>query len=331
MLFPMIGNELLGISDAQEVTLCSPPKPTSYAWGKWNLEKWRENLKGEGITIAILDTGIYRSHDAFKPDNEFVPKISALSKNFCNGDEDDINDEDGHGTACAGIAAGMPFIGYLGGVAPGAQLIVCKVVVKRDEVKIKIKIKTILKALKYLEEVSKRNTINVVSMSLGFPEADNPTLNQQKNMRDLRTTIKRLQNMGIICVAAAGNGGTHPENHPVFSPAKFDCTIAVGAHDTLWHRYKCSPSSPEVDFTTLGEEVCIPKKDEEKGLGYMSGTSMATPAVAGLIACIVRMQQQYMRKENPDFDFVKGVLKKMIGKNTEEKVLYPYKYFTKYI
>ena len=259
----MIGNELLGISDAQEVTLCSPPKPTCYAWGKWNLKKeWRENLKGEGITIAILDTGIYRSHDAFKPDDEFVQKISALSKNFCNGDEDDINDEDGHGTACAGIAAGMPFSGYLGGVAPGAELIVCKVVAKRDEVKIK----TILKALKYLEEVSKRNTINVVSMSLGFPESDNPTLNQQKNMRDLRTTIKRLQNMGIICVAAAGNGGTHPENHPVFSPAKFDGTIAVGAHDTLWNRSKFSPSSPEVDFTTLGEEVCT-KERRREGIG----------------------------------------------------------------
>ena len=92
----MIGNELLGISDAKEVTLCSPPKPTCYAWEKWNLkEEWREKLKGEGITIAILDTGIYRSHDAFKPDNEFVPKTSDLSKNFCNGNEHNISDTDG--------------------------------------------------------------------------------------------------------------------------------------------------------------------------------------------------------------------------------------------
>ena len=167
-------------------------------------------------------------------------------------------------------------------------------------------------------------------MSLGFPEADNPTPNQQKNMRDLRTRITRLKIKGIVCVAAAGNGGTHPENHPVFSPARFDCTIAVGAHDTHWNRSKFSPSSPEVDFTTLGEVVCVPKKGEEKELVYMSGTSMATPAVAGLIACIVRMQQQVLKKENPNFDFVKSVLKEMIGKNSNNKVLYPYKYFNEY-
>ena len=178
-----------------------------------------------------------------------MPKISDLSKNFCNGDEDDISDTDGHGTACAGIAAGMPFNGYRGGVAPDAELIICKVVAKRDEVKIK----TILKALKYLEEVSKENKIHVISISLGFSEAT-------PNQPDLRTTITRLKNKGIICVAAAGNGGTHPENHPVFFPARFDCTIAVGSHDTYWNRSKFSPSSSEVDFTTLGEEVCVPRK-----------------------------------------------------------------------
>ena len=116
----------------------------------------------------------------------------------------------------------MPFNGYPGGVAPGAELIICKVVEKQD----KVEIKTILKALKYLEEVSKGNKIHVISMSLGFPEADNPTPNQ-RNMRDLRTTITRLKNKGIICVAAAGNGGTHPENHPVFCPARFDCTMQL--------------------------------------------------------------------------------------------------------
>ena len=58
---------------------------------------------------------------------------------------------------------------------------------------------------------------------------------------------------------------------------------------------------------------------------------MATPAVAGLIACIVRMLPQYMKKENPDFDFVKGVLKEMIGQNNpDEKIIFPSKYLKEY-
>jgi len=103
----------------------------NFARAFWEIE-CVDVLNGENIVIAILDSGIQASHRAFEG-----RILIEHSQNFCSGIPDDPNIDDtcGHGTRCAGIAAGNEFVytmspdkfTFLGGVAPKAKLIICKV------------------------------------------------------------------------------------------------------------------------------------------------------------------------------------------------------------
>ena len=80
---------------------------------------------GAGTTIAILDTEINKKHQAFS-NNKIIE-----CKNFVPGECDDCNDENGHGTQCAGVACGLERTSddgvTLKSAAPGAKLLVCKI------------------------------------------------------------------------------------------------------------------------------------------------------------------------------------------------------------
>ena len=128
-------------------------------------------MNGENIVIAILDSGIQTSHRAFEG-----RILKEYSRNFCSGASDAHNTDDmyGHGTRCAGIAAGNQFeytmspctsdkFTFPGGVAPKAKIIMCKVTHDNSP-----SLKAVEDALQHICNLHEECHVHVVCMSFGF-------------------------------------------------------------------------------------------------------------------------------------------------------------------
>ena len=289
-----------------------------------NSETFR-NLDGSSTVIAILDTGVRDSHSAF--DSETIWKEKSRHFCTCKGSclcQPYNIDYDGHGTCCAGIAAGRYFEKYPGGVANKAKLIICKVGEKRDS----ISAQAVIKALQYIIELQKTDEdktnadkqktdtkncrVHVVSLSIGFKSLKPTTLCQMQGK------INTLANQGTICVAAAGKKNT------VLYPAQFENTIIVGSHDQCKQRCHSSPKSSKVCCLAPGESINAPTNEDDKALICKDGTSLAAPAVAGLVALIIQKLHGMDRRELVEFNFIRKCLEDM---RNEEKVLNPTKFF----
>lgn len=300
-----------GKSDVNEVR----PQKGDFCihWDLWDVS--RKGLKkkcgGSNICIAIIDTGINGKHAVFQSEGKIHPQ----SKSFVGSD---LRDTKGHGTWCAGIAAGIQKDDF-SGVAYAAELLICKVGFNPE-------LKQVIEAFKYIKDITDHGTVvHIVSISFGF----------RYNCPELKKCIDRLTEKGIICVAATGNKGNHPI-HAVHYPAKYDNVISVGAHTSLWNRALFSPDHHDVNYTTLGEGVCVPKHNRwfKHSFTYTDGTSMAAPAVAGLIACILEHHKNLEDVDNNKrINRIKEYLNDLTddGENRalkELKALLPHKMFS---
>ena len=171
------------------------------------------------------------------------------------------------------------------GVAPNAKLIICRIGTHFHS-------KYIIKALKYLidqkEEDNKKNSrdlkwgVDVVSMSFGvIKELDISTADEMNKL------IERLSQLGVILVASAGNYG---DNKPILFPASHHCVISVGA----LHKYsKPAPANPSRDVGVYapGANIAAPVVGVPDGVEMDSGSSCATPAIAGLVALKIQFER----------------------------------------
>ena len=290
----------------------------NFARGIWE-NQYVHDLNGENIVIAILDSGIQASHTAFEG-----RILKEYSRNFCSGAPDSIDDTYGHGTRCAGIAAGNEFVytmspdkfTFLGGVAPEAKLIICKVTQTNSPT-----IKAVEDALQHIRNLHETCHVHVVCMSFGFRCNPPPTLQEK---------INALTDQGTICVAAAGNYGSKCPR-PVLCPASCQNTIAVGSHDQYGKPSNFSSDDEKVCCLALGEKVCAPtindgKQRDDEALACHNGTSMAAPAVAGLIALIIQSMIKLDKAKYVYFNTLQRVLEEMAQKD-KNKVLWPDKFF----
>jgi subtilisin family serine protease len=245
---------------------------------------------GQGVSVAILDTGIDESHPAIKG------KI--LAKRDFSGDSigssEDVRDLDGHGTHCAATICGEPVGDTRVGVAPGvAKLCVGKVMGQRA-----CTLEMLLKAMFWA--VIEENA-SVVSMSLGYDLAGNtkrmvtkgvdPALAANAAMRQQSDIIKGIsalraflesQSPNVVFVAATGN----ESQRPLFVldaglPAAE--LFSVGAISPAAGGWDIAPfSNGRAQVVAPGVDVfsAVPGG----GWALMSGTSMATPHVAGVAA-----------------------------------------------
>lgn len=230
---------------------------------------WSET-KGEGMKIAVLDTGIDKDHPDLR--DNFVKGM-----NFTSTNRADFRDRQGHGTHCAGIISGVDNNIGVVGVAPKASLYIGKVLGDDGS-------GTIAGIIQGIDwAISEK--VDILSMSLGA--SSNPG-------RAMHDAIKRARAAGIVIVAATGNENTH-----VGWPAAYPEVIAVGA---------IAQDLERADFSNFGKEVAIAAPGVDILSTYpqgryakLSGTSMATPMVAGVVA----LAQSYCRKRgikaNPDF------------------------------
>lgn len=238
-----------------------------------NLQNLNENKHfGQSQTICFIDTGIYPHFDFVFPKSRIIKFVD-----FVNNQEKPY-DDNGHGTFVAGIACGNGiFSKEYSGIAPLCNIVMLKALCDKGN----SNTNTILDAMQWIYENHKVYNISVVCMSFG---ADIITNNDP-----LSLGAEALWKRGITIVAAAGNSG--PKTNTIKSPGCNQHIITVGALDTNQMNV--------ADFSSRGPTVFGHKPDlvapavnltscSNKFLPYtiMSGTSVATPIVAGVCAII---------------------------------------------
>ncbi|MEH7380208.1 S8 family peptidase [Bacillus sp. JJ1533] len=236
---------------------------------------WDESNQGEGIVIAVIDTGIDTSHPDLKD------RIIA-GRNFTTdyqGDPDVFEDNNGHGTHVSGtIAATLNNNGVVG-IAPKAQILSLKALTGEGAGNYD----WIIKAIHYAVEWrgSKDEKVRVISMSLGGPE----------DVSELHEAIQHAVDQNISVVVAAGNEGDSQEDTFEYAyPGAYNEVISVGAVDMDLQLAPFSNSHTEIDLVAPGVEVISTYPD--KKYAKLTGTSMAAPHVAGAIALIVNLSEK---------------------------------------
>ncbi len=234
---------------------------------------WQET-KGEGVKIAVLDTGCDINHPDLKD------RIIG-GKNFTDDDSGNpeiFQDYNGHGTHVAGtIAATENNIGVVG-VAPEANLLIVKVLNRNGSGQHD----WIISGIHYAIE----QNADIISMSLGGPD-DNPELYQ---------AIKQAVAQNILVVCAAGNDGDGDDSTDEFGfPGRYNEVICVGAVNSERLSSDFTSSHDEVDLVAPGEEILSTYLNGRYAI--LSGTSMATPHVTGALALIkVLANKQFGRQ-----------------------------------
>jgi len=233
-------------------------------WGllKQNVPSTWDTTQGEGINIFILDTGGNSNHSDLKPN-----LLGGI--NFSTSKT--LHDLNGHSTHCAGIIAASKNSRGVIGVAPKAKIFLVKVLDDTGNGTFQ----SLEAGLKYCYDlaISNKSAIkpHIISMSLG-------STNQ---MPSIHTWIKKLYDLNIPVVCAAGNEG----RDGILYPAKYDETIAIGAFDINENLGNFSSVGPEIDFAAPGVNVYSTWKNNQYAV--LSGTSMAAPFMAGVIALLL--------------------------------------------
>ncbi|NQX13454.1 S8 family serine peptidase [Microbacteriaceae bacterium VKM Ac-2855] len=267
------------------------PAETGSAWGIRAVGADATPFSGDGVTVAVLDTGIDAAHPAFTG-------VELIQRNFTNDSDGDTH---GHGTHCAGTIFGRDVDGERIGVAPGIRTALIGKVLGEDGGGSDV----ILTAIEWALLAGAQ----VISMSLGidFPgmvadleRAGVPTeLATSMALEGYRANVLLFDRLGslvqararftgpCLLVAAAGNESRRDEDPnfiiAVSPPAAAEGMISVAA----------VAQDPEgwaiASFSNYGARLSAPGVDilsarAGGGLTMMSGTSMATPHVAGVAA-----------------------------------------------
>ncbi|OGG46539.1 MAG: hypothetical protein A3F84_21625 [Candidatus Handelsmanbacteria bacterium RIFCSPLOWO2_12_FULL_64_10] len=235
--------------------------------------------KGGGVKVGILDTGIDYTH----PD---LNGNYAGGYDFVNGDPDP-RDDHGHGTHVAGIVAAEDNGSGVVGVAPAARVYALKVLAADGSGYSS----DIVAALEWCVN----NGIRVTNNSYGsvpLPLLDALDVGGSTTMKD---AFDRSAAAGVVHVAAAGNSGNFlgiGDNEA--SPARYESVIAVAATDRDNGRASFSSTGPDVELA--GPGVSVYSTMRGGGYGSMSGTSQASPHVAGTAALAIAAGVQDVRR-----------------------------------
>ena len=260
---------------------------------QWNLQQinlegaWKRGAYGQGITVAVIDTGVSKGPDLNKTD--FVKGYD-----FVN-DRSNAQDDNGHGTHVAGTIAQSTNNSYgVAGVSYKAKIMPLKVLSRFGSGTIA----DIAEAIRFAAD----NGADVINMSLGGG-------GDSKLMRE---AIDYAHKKGVVVIAAAGNEGSSRASYPAYYPN----VIAVSAVGPDKTKTSYSNYGDGVDIAAPGgatrsgqengilQETINPRSIDQFVFKYFQGTSMAAPHVAGVAALIKS------RRPNMSPDKVLEVLQK---------------------
>jgi len=253
----------------------------------WGLQAARvdtSTLSGRGVKVAILDTGMDLDHPDFKG-------RAITSASFIPGQT--AQDDNGHGTHCAGVACGprTPTRGRRYGIAYEAELFIGKVLTNQGAALGRSTLAGI--------EWAVRNGCHIISMSLGGLVTPG-----QSFLAAFEQTALAATQQGALIIAAAGNDSRRSQGilKPVSSPANCPSIMAVAALDRNlrvadFSNAAINPdaavdiSAPGVEIYSSAPEPAAPIQPPNfrqwaAQYDFLSGTSMATPCVAGIAALL---------------------------------------------
>jgi hypothetical protein len=228
-------------------------KPRIYGQG---MVGWQPRAGcGLGVRIGMVDTGIDQTHPALRKQHiitrSFLPSKSKRAL---------LN----HGTAIAALLVGDKNTTAFTGMMPEAELYAASVFHQRRSGRNSATAERVAQAIDWLAE----NNVHIINLSLSGP----PNL-------VMELVIKNASQLGIILVAASGNGG--PKALPAY-PAALKPVIAVTAVDSSHRNYKQANRGSYIDFAAPGVDVW--SATEGGGGSYNSGTSFAVPFAIAAIA-----------------------------------------------
>ena len=279
---------------------------------------WAQGNEGQGVVIAVIDTGVNYNHqdiaDHLWDGGEEFPHHGY---DFANMDDDPMDDY-GHGTHCAGTVCGDGTAGLRTGVAPEATLMCIKTA---DEEGHSTTVHMVMGM-----EWAVEHGCDAISMSMGVAQAEVP------DRELLRHTCEALLDAGVVALFPAGNehnlqhlcpiplnvrvpGSCPPpylDPDQMVNPGDLSCSICVGSvdeNDTVassssegpvtWQDTEFGDYAYDPGMGLIRPDVCAPgvmiwslDYQHLNDYDYMSGTSQATPCVAGIVALMLH--------ENPE-------------------------------
>ena len=259
-----------------------------------DLAQQQTGYTGEGVTVAVIDTGIDSLHvglDDLDDDNSTIdPKVIAFydpvnNPDKTNGTEIQAYDDQGHGTHCAGTVAGTGAPTYEHpGMAPQANLVGVKVLDAGGSGSFSV----VMAGMQWTVENRYKFNIRAASMSLGGPGPIEWTSDEEDSVNRYANEMVRA---GISMLIAAGNSAAPGT---IGTPGGAEDVITVGAlnKNTAIAEYSSEGPTeegrvkPNVAF--VGSDVMSAQHNSGDGYVAFSGTSMATPGVAGTVALMLQ-------------------------------------------
>merc|ERR1719210_3166537 len=246
-------------------------EPKLASWGLTRVSVSTRSNAGRGQTIYVQDTGVRSSHSDFG--GRSAPAIDLTSDTLVvcsSGSTTCGNDVHGHGTHCAGTAAGQTY-----GVASEATIRSMKTLSDQGPGSLSWQIAAI-------DWVTASGTKpSVISMSLGGSGVS----------EGYTTAIGAASNAGITVVVAAGNENSDACN---FSPAFSPLAITVGSYDYARKRSDFSNYGTCVQMWAPGSDIVSAGVSSDTSNAWMSGTSMACPHVSGAAALVLAKNPSFL-------------------------------------
>lgn len=240
------------------------------------------------ITVALIDTGINPHLDFVIPQNRIIKFVDLINK------EQAPYDDNGHGTFVAGVLAGNGLVsnGKYSGIAKTSNIVAIKALNSKGEANAV----QILEAMQWIYQNHQNYNIKVVCMSFG----SEPLGQTDPIMRG----AEKLWRNGIVVVAAAGNSG--PNFQTIKSPGISSKIITVGGFDanngdnvynkdffTVAEFSSRGPALGRYKPDCVAPSVHITSCDFKKFYTQLSGTSVATPMIAGICANLIANNPEY--------------------------------------